>query len=283
MTITSRGSPDQVSDPGLTAGADWFPANREQTLGLWQVSACPLKNVAGTNTITADADIAPLDAYAKGQGWTLIPANTNSGAVTVNIDGKGARALKRSDGSALSAGDIVAGVAYVLRDDGTNLRVVAPLGAPGPAPVQTYLAITYEQPTNTNGGTATSGARQTYPFNLTSLNTIASATFNTGTHQASLPAGTYKVEAAAAFGGATGASALYLRNTTDAADIAIDRQQGTNGPASLAGIFTLAATKTLEFEYSVKTTETTTGLGAAVNDVGTATEQYGWARITKVS
>lgn len=283
MTITSRGSPDQTSDPGLMAGADWLPANREQTQGLWQTSTCPLKNVAGTNTITADADVAPLDAYAKGQGWTLNPANTNTGAVTIDIDGKGARNLKRADGTGLSAGDLVAGCLYALRDEGSQLRVMSPLGAPGPAPAQTYLAVAYEQPTNTNGGTATSGARQTYPFNLTSLNTIASATFNTGTHQASLPAGTYKVEAAAAFGGATGASALYLMNMTDAADIAIDRQQGTDGPASLGGIFTLAATKTLEFQYSVKTTETTTGLGAAVNDAGTATEQYGWARITKVS
>jgi hypothetical protein len=281
MTIPSRGSPDQVSDPGLTAGADWFPANREQTLGLWQVSRCPLKNVAGTNTITADADVAPLGAYAKGNGWILTPVNTNTGAVTVNIDGNGGRNLKRADGSALSPGDIVAGCSYDINDEGSQLRVVSPLGSPGPAPAQTYLAITYEQPTNTNGGTATSGARQTYPFNLTSLNTIASATFNTGTHQASLPAGTYKVEAAAAFGDATGASALHLLNITDATDIAIDRQQGVNGPASLGGIFTLAATKTLEFQYSVKTTETTTGLGVAIN-AGVLTEQYGWARITKV-
>lgn len=285
MPITTRGSPDQVSDPAMTDAADWFPENRLQTLALFQGAAFPLKNVAGTNTISADADVAPLDSYQKGQGWTLVPANTNTGAGTLNIDGKGARAVKRSDGTALSAGDLVAGVMYLLRDSGTNLLVVSQLGAAGPAPVHTYMVLAYEQALNTAGGTATSGARQTYPLNHAEENTIPSASFNSGTNTFTLPAGKYRIDAHAIFAPGTDAAAIYLYNTTDGVDITeVTRQQASGGgAASLGGTFTLAASKAMQVRYAVKTTVATSGLGAAVNDPASATEQYGRVTIEKVA
>ena len=50
-----------------------------------------------------------LTAYANGQHYQFIPANTNSGASTLNVNGLGAVSIKRWNGSALQAGDITAG------------------------------------------------------------------------------------------------------------------------------------------------------------------------------
>jgi hypothetical protein len=55
--------------------------------------------------------IAPLSApaaYVGGEGWRIVPANANTGAATLNRNGIGAKAIVRSDGVALSAGDIPA-------------------------------------------------------------------------------------------------------------------------------------------------------------------------------
>jgi hypothetical protein len=51
-----------------------------------------LGSIAGTNTITAVA--APvIPAYAAGQLFSFIPANTNTGATTINIDSLGAKSV----------------------------------------------------------------------------------------------------------------------------------------------------------------------------------------------
>jgi hypothetical protein len=290
MTITKRGTPDQTSDPGMTAGADWFPEARDQTLDLWKRSCVELENVAGTgNAITADAGI-PFDTltYAKGNMWSLVPAHDNTGAVTINIDGKGTRAIKRADGSALQAGDLVTGTMYILRDGGTTLRIVSALSTG--AATSPVLIVSYQQSSGTAGGTATSGARQNYPMNTAVTNTIGGASVDTTNKRFTLPAGTYRIDAVAFFFDC-GACGIYLYNITDATDVSGPaRSSGAAATiphaachAFQSGYFTLAATKTLEIQYAVATTKATTGLGVAVSDPGGAVEEYGHATITKVA
>lgn len=282
MTITTRGSPDQVSDPTMTEGALWFPENREQTVELWKRACVELESVAGTNTITATAAI-PLDAYAKGQMWSLIPANDNMGAATLNIDSKGARALKKADGSALSSGDLQAGTLYLLRDDGTNLRVAVSLASGAAA--QTHLILVYSKNAGLDGGTVTAGSRQTFPLNTEVLNTVAGASFDDTVNQADLPAGTYMIDGMAGFSFSVGETAIYLYNVTDAADVTtgIVRSQSYNGQAAIRGVFTLATAKTIELQYSAGDGQVTTGLGAALNDDGGADEHYGYLMLTKLA
>lgn len=66
-----------------------------------------LTSVAGTNTITATA--TPTPAYTVGQRFTFVPANTNTGATTLNISSVGAGAVQLA-GAALTGGEIVANV-----------------------------------------------------------------------------------------------------------------------------------------------------------------------------
>jgi hypothetical protein len=72
-----------------------------------------LGSVAGTNTITAAMSPA-LDAYAAGMIVVLTPANTNTGAATLNIDSLGALDVFSPNGAALVAGEFVAGVPSLL-------------------------------------------------------------------------------------------------------------------------------------------------------------------------
>ena len=67
----------------------------------------PLTNVAGTDTITAEGTPTIL-AYVDGQIYTLQAVNTNTGAITLNIDGVGAKSVTKNLVTALVAGDIQA-------------------------------------------------------------------------------------------------------------------------------------------------------------------------------
>jgi hypothetical protein len=73
--------------------------------------------VAGTGSAYTFTPAAPLLA---GQGLWFRPHVNNTGACTA--DGK---PVKRSDGSDPAADDLVAGTEYLLRYDGTNLRVLS--------------------------------------------------------------------------------------------------------------------------------------------------------------
>lgn len=67
-----------------------------------------LTGVAGTNAITGASSLTD-SGYQIGQVYTFIPANTNTGATTLNISAKGAGAVKLS-GNALVGGELVANV-----------------------------------------------------------------------------------------------------------------------------------------------------------------------------
>ena len=82
-----------------------------------------LGSVAGTNTITA-AGSPGLSAYASGQTFRFIPANTNTGATTINIDGVGAKNIY-FDGRALVGGEIVQNVPVQITYDGTQFNITS--------------------------------------------------------------------------------------------------------------------------------------------------------------
>ncbi len=76
----------------------------------------------------ADAYVVtmPQTWTAYTAGWHLVMkvTNANTGASTVNVDGLGVKSIKKTDGSALVAGDLVAGALVTLGYDGTNFQVL---------------------------------------------------------------------------------------------------------------------------------------------------------------
>lgn len=79
----------------------------------------PLSGVSGTNTITATS--ATLTAYASGN-YLFVPANTNTGAVTLNINSLGAKNVY-SGGLVCVGGELKANVPVIVSYDGTKFNV----------------------------------------------------------------------------------------------------------------------------------------------------------------
>ena len=79
--------------------------------------------VTGTDTITGTV-LPALAAYAAGNQFSFVVANTNTAAVTINIDGMGAKAITRTGSTALVAGDMIAGQAVEIIYDGTRFQLI---------------------------------------------------------------------------------------------------------------------------------------------------------------
>lgn len=87
---------------------------------LSQTGISQLVNVQGTNTITADGSPV-VTALVDGQQYNFRAANTNTGAVTLQIDLTAAKAIKKLHDNALVAGDFeqnqIVSVVYNATDD----------------------------------------------------------------------------------------------------------------------------------------------------------------------
>ena len=82
-----------------------------------------LITVTGTDTLTGPLTPA-LTAYAAGNQFSFVVANTNTGAVTINIDGVGSKSITRTGSTALVAGDMVAGQVVLIEYDGTRFQLL---------------------------------------------------------------------------------------------------------------------------------------------------------------
>lgn len=81
-----------------------------------------LTGVAGTDTITASLTPA-ITAYAAGQTFRFVSAGANTGAVTLNVNGLGAKSITKTGAVALVAGDILSGSALSVMYDGTQFQL----------------------------------------------------------------------------------------------------------------------------------------------------------------
>lgn len=84
-----------------------------------------LTSVAGTNTITAALTPVALAAYGTGQQFVFVPANTNTGATTLNIDSLGAKNVFFI-GAACVGGELRASVPVLVEYDGTQFNILGP-------------------------------------------------------------------------------------------------------------------------------------------------------------
>lgn len=92
---------------------------------LQNFSTSTLITVAGTDTITGTVSPS-LTAYTAGQIFSFVVGTTNTGAVTLNIDGLGAKAVTRTGAIALVAGGMVTGQVALVEYDGTRFQLLDP-------------------------------------------------------------------------------------------------------------------------------------------------------------
>lgn len=108
-TATINWNGQRITNLGAaTAATDGVRASQLQSGGL-----VTLGSVAGTNTITGS--LAPaITAYTAGMLLTFTPANNNTGAATLAVNGLTALDIQKADGDALISGDLIAGIPAVL-------------------------------------------------------------------------------------------------------------------------------------------------------------------------
>lgn len=267
---------------GAIAGTDLMEDINDEVSGLWRRAAVRLTSVAGTNTITASAEV-PLLANESGNQFWFTPANSNTGSVTLNVDGRGALPLRDASGNALPAGYLSASRIETVINLGTEFRLTMPnlAGAAGSTILRALVA--YQQPTNTHGGSATGGARTRYPFNTIISNTIPGLSLDAVTNigRLTVPARAFeRIEARCTFNNVQ--ASIFLRNISDAADVTGIARVSMNdkGAAQFTLKTTLAAAKQLEVQYYCASGQATDGLGVKTNDAGGAPEQYGFIEFT---
>lgn len=99
-----------------------------------------LTSVAGADTITASIAPGPA-AYAAGQTFHFVAAATNTTAVTLNLNGLGAKAITKSGTVPLSAGDIPTGAVVVVVYDGTQFQLLSAATSSSVAHGQCRLSV----------------------------------------------------------------------------------------------------------------------------------------------
>jgi hypothetical protein len=96
---------------------DSIPAINDTT------SISNLITVAGTNALTGLATPV-LVGYAAGAQYSFIAQNTNTAAVTIDIDTLGVKSITKFGTTPLAAGDIVAGAIVLIEYDGTRFQLL---------------------------------------------------------------------------------------------------------------------------------------------------------------
>jgi hypothetical protein len=127
-------------------------ASRELMAAMrrWQAASFGGIESAGTQpayTLTSGQTFA---AYENGMSFAFLAHASSTGNVTLNVDGKGAVAVRDSRGNQLGSGDIVAGGIYFVVKVAASWRLVGHLAA---ASVATLASNTLSQ-AYTTGGTS---------------------------------------------------------------------------------------------------------------------------------
>lgn len=94
---------------------------------------------------------SPLSvSYAAGLILQVKVGNTNTGAVTLNVNGLGAQSVVYPNGSALAAGQLVAGGIAIVMYDGTNFQLLGAVVPPGTSAQRIYKATSTSRSSTTS-------------------------------------------------------------------------------------------------------------------------------------
>lgn len=134
VTVASDEVPAQ-SDQNMTVGTVVWYVEQDLTMGAMldhekainaleeQVST--LYSDSGSANAYVITPSPAITSYAAGQRFTFIPANANTAASTINVNGLGAKTVQYG-GQALTAGFIAANVIATVVYDGTSFQLQNP-------------------------------------------------------------------------------------------------------------------------------------------------------------
>lgn len=135
-----------TSPPADTTMAYFAAQVQEELTPLWRAVTIALVSTgAMPNAITASGTPA-MTAYGDSTNFTVVASATNTGPMTINIDGLGPRPLVSATNSSLAAGQVVAGqMLQIAWDASINaFRILGGLASSGaalPAPTQQWQVL----------------------------------------------------------------------------------------------------------------------------------------------
>lgn len=110
-------------------------------LGALETGSYPFVTTTGSANAYVAASPA-LASYAAGNYIEFKASFTNTGSSTLNVNGLGAKTIKKNDGATnLAANDIISGQVVTVLYDGTNFQMLSPIGTP--ATITTTVKTVY--------------------------------------------------------------------------------------------------------------------------------------------
>lgn len=110
-----------------------------------------LIQVTGTNTLLGTAT-PPINGYVAGATYSFVVPNNNTGAVTISIDGLGAKEITYAGSTPLLANMLVANAIVTIEYDGTRFQLMQ-----SSASVATVASLTVTNNATVGGTTTTAG------------------------------------------------------------------------------------------------------------------------------
>lgn len=173
-----------------------------------------LTSVSGTDTITANALITP-GAYAAGQTFWFISAGANTGAVTLNVSGLGAKDVKKNGNTALAASDIPSGAIVTVVYDGTNFQLIG-LAANTAVSATSAATVTTTVASGATGTTQSAGDNSTKIATTAYADAAVAGVMLNPTVPQTVLSGPVDSSGYSAFGGSTGSTTVTASGTLKA-------------------------------------------------------------------
>lgn len=133
---------------------------------------------------------APFTAYADGIVIYWVPSNTNTGASTINVNGLGVVSIINQNGSALTAGQLIANQIAVVMYKGTGFQLISS----GLASSSSATLFAARRSTGAGNQTLTNNATTTVIFDTADVNQGSNYAAGTGIYTAPV-AGIYTFQA----------------------------------------------------------------------------------------
>lgn len=132
-----------------------------------------LTSVSGTDVVTATGAFG-MSSYATGQRFSFIASGTNTGAMTLNINSIGAKAITKNGSTALAAGEVTSGSVYEVVYDGTRFQLTNPssISSLGDWAITASTTTLYFSYLGTNVGKLDSSGNFTVIGNVVSNGTV---------------------------------------------------------------------------------------------------------------
>lgn len=125
--MTTRQLKTIGTDPGGVSGQVWTEEAKDSIREIWKLLGGVLTNVSGTNDITGNLEFGgtSFDGHTNGLKFTFVAPATNTGAMTVSIQGITAVPLKDIKDAEIAAGAVTQGMICFCQIVGSTAYLVS--------------------------------------------------------------------------------------------------------------------------------------------------------------